>query len=659
MRHLLLTILVVLTIQAQSQDENGIIRCYSDEYHAEQMLDPDYAAEKEQFQVNIERFLEDRGERLPDCPDVLLIPVAAHFQNTGLPIACAVDMALDQVERMNLDFAGSNADIGDWTAAQGTFPGIMNGESCIQFCLATLNHPAGFGLAEGDYAVTLDQTMGDNDPAWAGYLNFWIRDLGGGILGYSPLGGNGNGDGVACTTTAFSSISCGGNVIDGTYNLGRTMTHEVGHYLNLEHPWGGGGCASTDFVDDTPVTSGSTFGCPAIPTVTCTDPVLTMSYMDYTNDACMFMFSAGQIDRAEAHVNANLQNVLNNSATVCQEAACNGYTVTYSTTNESCPGNDASINITVVEGNPPYTYSINGGTSSQSGANFNGISSGEYDIYVIDASDCLFEQNVTLTQASAPVELLSTTSTWCGNDSGSVMVNVPLPGPFEYSIDGINWQDSPFFENVSAGTYQVVARNDAGCTGYKTVTVEDENDLDIQVAEFQNVNCPFTPNGMIQLALGGGEPPFSFSIDEIGQSYPVANFTGLEPGEHVIFVSDARDCDAEYRFEIFENFSSFDDDCPCTVYVPNAITVDGDGINEHLDVVPSCPFANYSLQVYDRWGRIVFETIDPGTRWNGGGSEDNYYVTDGLYFYKVKLTWGAEVGSANTEEFVGSVMVIR
>jgi len=661
MKHRLLIItLLFFAIQVQAQDENGVIRCASDEMHAIKMQDPAYAQQHAENEQRLQLFLQDRGgERLPDCPNVLLIPVAAHFQNTGIPIDCARQMAVDQVERMNLDFAGANADIGDWTAAQGTFPGINNGESCIQFCLATLNHPAGFGLAEGDIAVTLDVTTGDNDPAWAGYLNFWVRDLGGGILGYSPLGGNGNGDGVACTTTAFSSISCGGNTISATYNLGRTMTHEVGHFLNLEHPWGGGGCASTDFVADTPVTDNPTFGCPAIPTVTCTDPALTMSYMDYTDDQCMFMFSAGQIERAEAHVNANLMNALDLSTTVCQEAACATYEVTYSTQNESCPGNDASINITVVDGNPPYEFSINAGASSQSLPNFNGLGSGQYDIYVIDATDCLFEQNVTLTQASAPVDLISTTSTWCGNDSGSVMVNVPLPGAFEYSIDGINWQGSPLFEYIPAGTYQVIARNAAGCTGYKTVTVEDENDLDIEVAAFRNVNCPFTPNGMIQLALGGGVPPFEFSIDEVGQTFPVANFTELTPGEHVIYLSDARDCDAEYRFEIFESFGSFDADCPCTVYIPSAITADGDGINEHLDVVPSCPFANYSLQVFDRWGQTVFETIDPGTRWNGGGSGTEYYVNDGLYFYKVRLTWGAEVGSANTEEFVGSVMVIR
>ena len=184
-----------------SFSQQEIIRCGTDELHEQKMEDEAYRAEFERKNRLVDSFIADRVEnRMPICANELLIPVAVHFQDAGIPIACAIDMALDQVERMNLDFSGTNTDINLWTAAQAsTFPGIQNDESCIQFCLATLNHPAGFGLNDGDYAVTLDMTAGDNDPAWSGYLNFFVRDLGGGLLGYSPLGGSGNGDGVVCT----------------------------------------------------------------------------------------------------------------------------------------------------------------------------------------------------------------------------------------------------------------------------------------------------------------------------------------------------------------------------------------------------------------------------------------------------------------------------
>ncbi len=306
------------------QEASGQRSCATDSVHAHMMGLAGYA---NAYQNKVD-LVNQAAENNPlDCATPLIIPVAVHFQNTGIPAACAIDMALDQIEILNEDFAATNSDINDWYAQQPTiWPEISNAESCIQFCLATSDHPSGFGLSEGDYAVTIDATTGDFNGAWSGYLNFWVRDISGGILGYSPLGGNGNGDGVACTTSAFSSISCGGNTISSAFNLGRTITHEVGHYLLLNHPWANGGCSSSDNVADTPVTSEPIFGCPSGQSiVNCTDPVLWPSYMDYCNDACLFMFSAGQVTRMENYVTSSLQNLLNNSVTACQdpcETAC-------------------------------------------------------------------------------------------------------------------------------------------------------------------------------------------------------------------------------------------------------------------------------------------------------------------------------------------------
>lgn len=302
--------------------------CASDSVHAQMMGLAGYP-ELFQSKVNLVNQAAETGAM--DCASPLIIPVAVHFQNTGIPEACAIDMALDQIEILNQDFAAINPDISDWYAQQPTiWPNINNAESCIQFCLATLDHPAGYGLVDGDYAVTINQTTGDFNSAWSGYLNFWVRNIG--PLGYSPLGGNGNGDGVTCHPQAFGSLSCGGNSLYGAYNLGRTITHEVGHYLLLNHPWGNGGCSSTDNVADTPVTDEPIFGCPSGQSiVNCTEPVLWPSYMDYCNDACLFMFSAGQVTRMENYVNSSLQILLNNATTVCGDPCADGCGCTDST----------------------------------------------------------------------------------------------------------------------------------------------------------------------------------------------------------------------------------------------------------------------------------------------------------------------------------------
>ncbi len=314
MRNLLLFLLATCLAATSARAQRS---CATDSVHAHMMGLAGYA---DAFQAKVNA-VNQASENAIDCATPLIIPVAVHFQNTGIPEACAIEMALDQIEILNEDFSATNADISEWYSQQPSiWPNISNAESCIQFCLATTDHPAGFGLADGDYAVTIDQTTGDFNASWSGYLNFWVRDISGGILGYSPLGGSGNGDGVACTTSAFSSISCGGNTISSAFNLGRTITHEVGHYLLLNHPWGNGGCSSSDNVADTPVTSDPVFGCPSGQSiVNCTEPVLWPSYMDYCNDACLFMFSAGQVTRMENYLTSSLQNLLNNAVTACQD----------------------------------------------------------------------------------------------------------------------------------------------------------------------------------------------------------------------------------------------------------------------------------------------------------------------------------------------------
>ena len=124
------------------------------------------------------------------------------------------------------------------------------------------------------------------------HLNIWICNIGGGILGYAQFpGGNPLTDGVVILPGTLPGGSA------APYNGGRTLTHEVGHYLNLRHIWGDGRCNRDDFVSDTPTSSAANYGCPSYPDVSCRSNDMTMNYMDYTDDACMNMFTEGQNDR--------------------------------------------------------------------------------------------------------------------------------------------------------------------------------------------------------------------------------------------------------------------------------------------------------------------------------------------------------------------------
>ncbi|MEO6346944.1 MAG: zinc metalloprotease, partial [Aquaticitalea sp.] len=123
------------------------------------------------------------------------------------------------------------------------------------------------------------------------YLNIWVCEIGGGILGYAQFpGGPAATDGVVIGTAYFGEVG-------GVYGHGRTATHEVGHWLNLRHIWGDGSCRQDDFVADTPSSNGPNYGCPVYPTINCQSADMTMNYMDYVDDDCMYMFSNGQNSR--------------------------------------------------------------------------------------------------------------------------------------------------------------------------------------------------------------------------------------------------------------------------------------------------------------------------------------------------------------------------
>jgi hypothetical protein len=152
-----------------------------------------------------------------------------------------------------------------------------------------------------DDKVKSSTTGGDNAWPSGSYLNIWSCNLGGGLLGYAQFpGGAAATDGVVLLYSSIGSMVSPGTATP--YQLGRTATHEVGHWLNLRHIWGDANCGN-DLVGDTPTQQTSNSGCPAFPHVTCsngTNGDMFMNYMDYTNDACMQMFSVGQSSRMNA-----------------------------------------------------------------------------------------------------------------------------------------------------------------------------------------------------------------------------------------------------------------------------------------------------------------------------------------------------------------------
>lgn len=264
----------------------------------------------------IERFTREYQERNPNDGGrmIVTIPVVFHIVHNGDAYGTNEnipdELVLAQLQQLNQDFALLNADA-------GSIPSLFQSVAAnteIQFCLAQRKPDGtattGINRVNGGQASwTSTQINNTLKPStiWDRnqYLNIWSVAFGGsssGLLGYAQFpGGAANTDGIVCAYFTFGSLALP-NPAGGSYSRGRTATHEIGHWLNLRHIWGDATCGN-DLVADTPVHNASNSGCPAYPHLsTCTGtPIeMTMNYMDYTNDVCMYMFTAGQKTRMQA-----------------------------------------------------------------------------------------------------------------------------------------------------------------------------------------------------------------------------------------------------------------------------------------------------------------------------------------------------------------------
>lgn len=352
--------------------------CGMEAYMEEQMKDPEFARQynemQAQFKLEIAKMLKNDNIQNRGGANPLVIPVAVHFPaGSEANRACLEALAQNQVDILNADFTGSNADISLWPAASVFYPGTNTGSNNIFFCLATQNHPAGTDpqLVAGGPAVTIGYNFGnggDVDANWSGYMNFVVKNIGPGLLGYSPLGGSiAAGQSVVMNTFAFGSgAGCPGYVPGAPYNLGRTVTHELGHFYNLQHTFTGS-CATDDGIADTPNIANDNGGCPANGSVNACvagQKALTMNYMDYVNDACMYMFTQGQAAVSTAYLNV-LQSQFKPNVTECSFGPGFGISATNSPL-ETCAFTNATsvvfnMNYTTYEGfNETTTFSANG-----------------------------------------------------------------------------------------------------------------------------------------------------------------------------------------------------------------------------------------------------------------------------------------------------------
>lgn len=274
------------------------------------------------LQLRIQDLNRRKAAGLRTQGTVIFIPIVVHVVHNGEAVGTGLNISQAQVQSqltvLNEDFRKKLG-----TPGYNTNP--VGADIEIEFCLSpvdqngnVLTEPGIHRYNGGKTSWTRNEIENQLKPStiWNPnfYYNVWTLKFGGtdanllgyaqfpdqsGLSGLNEVGGPSSTDGVVVQYTSFGT---GFPNQQAPYNKGRTFTHETGHWLGLRHIWGDdGGCSADDFVSDTPQQSNESRGC-ATNKLSCDGITLAMvqNYMDYSDDACMNIFTEGQKTRIQA-----------------------------------------------------------------------------------------------------------------------------------------------------------------------------------------------------------------------------------------------------------------------------------------------------------------------------------------------------------------------
>lgn len=268
---------------------------------------------------NFTRKFIERNAALKLAPtEEIVIPVVFHVVYYSTAQNINDTRIREQIEILNNDFNAINSDISKVPTPFQSAIGSLK----VKFVLANRdpngNVTSGVNRVKTSKLAAFDYDKDDvkyssqgGVDAWdtRSYMNIWVCNIkdyssdGGELLGYATFPSNA---GTARDGVVLNSKYVGVTGASRPFNLGRTATHEVGHYFNLYHIWGprNESCSNDDLVADTPNQYTASSGNPGFPkTDNCSNSypgIMFMNYMDYCNDASLYMFTKGQVSRMEA-----------------------------------------------------------------------------------------------------------------------------------------------------------------------------------------------------------------------------------------------------------------------------------------------------------------------------------------------------------------------
>ena len=520
-------ILLALCFSSLGFTQGHIPRCNFDSLYLHE-LESDFF--RELLHVEEQQF-QDYLAAKPKVSSILTIPVVVHIVKNTSETAMNIsdEEIFKQIEILNKTYNNLNSDL---TTTPDFFEPLI-GNVGIEFCLATVD-PEGYstnGITRITTDVSVFSTVSNNikysntggADAWDTdfYLNIWVGKISSTILGYSHIPSASIPDqehGLVVNYPFF------GETDHPNYGMGKTAVHEIGHYLNLKHPWGSGNCDPiNDWITDTPISEAAYSGMPVHPQTSCETVDMFMNYMDYVYDSSMVMFSIGQANRMRFALENYRPELLESNGCGTPLLIANTELIHTSSENES----DGSIHLSIVSGIPPYTINWTSGEESESLTN---LAQGDYSVLITDSIGQELSLNFTLSYYGLLYDsdnfetytsdslLFQQSSNWfayCADTFAANISSFSAPEGMQYleinAIDGLN-NIGKDIGGLYSNAYQLSFKMYAptGRTAAYTIYHDASSCTNPETA-FQ---IQFESTGIGSIYHGGNSSYFDFSQDQ-------------------------------------------------------------------------------------------------------------------------------------------------
>lgn len=285
---------------------------------------------------------------------------------------------------------------------------------------------------------------------------------------------------------------------------------------------------------------------------------------------------------------------------------------------------EGSIEVSASGGVGGFQYYWSTGSTSQSIFN---LTPGSYSVNVIDGNGCSVSENFTLNnegELDGLVASLSGVDPLCfGESNGEIEAIIDSDNsPFQYQWS--NGVTAETLTGLEAGEYSVTITDASGCFGSFSTTLSNPTPLALEYKTSPPEGCLA---GSIQLTPLGGTGPFRFNWTNGSTGAELMN---IPPGDYEVTATDANGCTVSESFVIEDN-GDFDNG----IFVPNAFTPDQDGLNDVWQPQGQ-GIDDYRVQIYNRWGELVYQSEDVNEPWTGNFNAGDYYVPNGLYIYVIR-----------------------